>query len=430
MLKEFIGGDLLVALENAKRGICSVEFERVTLVHHNDADGICAGSILYRTFSHLGFEPEMYCIERVHPAVVEKIHRRQGELVIYTDLGGLAGELIRDTDSGRNLVLILDHHPARRVEGEKIVVADPELFGISGDVFISASTLAYLFCRYLIASGVDSCPPLNNSRGRELKVEEEIDRELAGIAVIGSVGDYHDRSGGILGYDRYALDRAVSTGVAKIKIDDSRERYHLSRYGEFADVIADVLTTLGSVGYYSGDFRLARQVALEGASEKGIKRAEELRRMKEEKFRSKMVELRDNGFNDGRYVQWFHVGESFAPMGVKVIGLFCHTIKDMSFVDDSRFVAGFQDFLPELPDIGRVDWEGVKVSFRAPAPLEKKVLAGEVPGLDVTLPAATEKLGGSADASHRIAAASMIERGREEELINTWEAVMEEMMQA
>lgn len=428
MLKEFIGGELLVALENAKRGICSVEFDRVTIVHHNDADGICAGSILSRTFSHLGFEPGMFCIERVHPAVVEKIHRREGELVIYTDLGGLAGEVIRDADAGRNLVLILDHHPARRVEGERIVVADPELFGVSGDVFISASTLAYLFCRYLIASGIDSCPPLNNTEAKHLRVEEEIDRELAGIAVIGSVGDYHDRSGGILGYDRYALERAVSTGAAKIRIQDSRERYFLSRYGEFADVIADVLTTLGSVGYYSGDFRLAVRVALEGASEEGIRRAEELRRMKEQKFREKVLELRDGGFKTERFVQWFHVHRDFAPMGVKVIGLFCHTIKDMSFVDDSKFVAGFQDFIPELPGIGRVDWEGVKVSFRAPAPLEKRVLDGEVPGLDVTLPAATERLGGSADASHRIAAASMIEKGREEELIRTWEAVMEEMM--
>ncbi len=406
MLKEFIEEELFNALERAKAGICSVAFDRVVVVHHNDADGICAGAILHKSFSALGFEPTLYCIERVHPAIVERIHRREGSLIVYTDLGGLAGEVIRDVDRGRNLVLILDHHPAKNVEGERIIVVAPELFGVSGDVFISASTLAYLFCRQLTGLEMQGC---------------------ASLAVVGSVGDYHDRSGGILGYDRYALDQALHAGEAKIKIVDSRERYFLHGFNEFADVIAERLTTLGSVGYYEGGFRLAREAALHGFDERAVERAEELKRLKEERFRQKIRELKQSALRKERYVQWFHVGRSFAPMGVKVIGLFCHVIKDMSFIDENRFVAGFQDFIPELPDLGRIDWEGVKVSFRAPAPLERRVLRGEVPGLDVTLPLATERVGGSADASHRIAAASMIDKGREEMLIREWEAVMEEL---
>ncbi len=406
MLKEFIGEELFDTLERAKEGICSVSFDEVVVVHHNDADGICAGAILYKAFSAVGFEPTLYCIERVHPAISEKIHRREGSLIVYTDLGGLAGDVIRDVDRGRNLVLILDHHPAKDVKGDRIIVVDPELLGVSGDVFISASTLTYLFSKYLANKEIDGC---------------------ASLAVVGSVGDYHDRSGGILGYDRYALDQALHAGEAKIKIVDSRERYFLHHFNEFADVVADRLTTLGSVGYYEGDFKLARKAALAGFDEHTIERAEELKRLKEDRFKKKIDELREGALKKERYVQWFHVKRDFSPMGVKVIGLFCHTIKDMSFVDESKFVAGFQDFVPEIPDLGRIDWEGVKVSFRAPAPLERRVLSGQVPGLDVTLPMATQRVQGSADASHRIAAASLIDKGKEEQLIREWEAVMDEL---
>jgi single-stranded DNA-specific DHH superfamily exonuclease len=406
VLREFIGDELIKALERAKEGICSVEFRDVVIVHHNDADGICAGTILYKSFSALGMKPGMVCIEKVHPAIIEKIHAREDSLIVYTDLGGLAGDIIRDMDAGRNLVLILDHHPAKEVSGEKILVIDSELFGVSGDVFISASTLTYLFCRYITDSEIEGC---------------------ATLAVVGSVGDYHDRSGGILGYDRYALEQAIDAGEAKIKIDDSRERYFLNKFNEFADVVADYLTTLGSVGYYEGGYKLGMEAALHGFSDEVIKRANELKRLKDEKFKRKIEELKNGGIRKEKHVQWFHVGRDFMPMGVKVIGLFCHGIKDMSFIDEDKFVAGFQDFIPELPDLGRIDWEGVKVSFRAPAPLERKVLSGEVPGLDITLPRATERVGGTADASHRIAAASLIDKGREEELIREWEAIMEEL---
>ncbi len=408
MLKEFLKDELLDVMEKAKKGICTREFKDVVVVHHNDADGICAGSILYKSFLELGMKTKMICIEKVHPAIVEKIHKnKEDSLFIYTDLGGLVGDIIAEIDGGRNLILILDHHPAKNVEKENILVVAPELLGVSGDVFVSASTLAYLFCRNIADKEIHSC---------------------ASLAVIGSVGDYHDRSGGILGYDRVALQDAINRDEAKIKIEGSRERYFMKSFNEYADVIADHITTLGSIGYYTMDYKLGIKACLEGFDDKILKRVEELKELREEKFKSKIKELIEGELKKEKYVQWFHVKKDFMPMGVKVIGLFCHLIKDMSFVDENKFVAGFQDFHPELPEIGKIDWEGVKVSFRAPAPLERKVLSGNVPGLDVTLPWATERVNGVADATHRIAAASLIDKGKEEELIKAWGEIMEKLM--
>ncbi len=400
-LREFLSENFIKALDKARNELLFRSFRNVVVVHHNDADGLCAGAILLELFESLGKKPRSYCIEKVHPAVIEKIHNRKEDLIVYTDLGGLVGDLIAATDNGRNLVVILDHHPAK--VSEDVLVIDPELFGVSGDLFISASTLTYLFAR---SFGVEK-------------------PRLAELAVIGSVGDYHDRSGGILGYDRQALQDAIDMGRARIDIKESREVYYLKSFDAYAHEVADVLTTLGSVGYYSGDFKLGLEICREGDLDKATARAEELKNLKESKFNEEIERLKEGELKKGKYIQWFTVEDRFAPMGVKVIGLFCHLIKDMSFVSYDKYLAGFQDFIPEIPDIGKINWQGVKVSMRAPEYLERKVLSGEFIGLDVVLPQATSKVNGVADATHRVAAASLIEKGREEDLIREMEDIIE-----
>ena len=416
-LNEILSKDFVNALEKAQEGIGRREFEEIIIVHHNDADGITSGSILNLMFSALGMETKMYCIEKTHPAISEKIHNTEGNLIIYVDLGGLAGEAIRRVDNNRNLVLILDHHPAVRVEDTNTLIIDSELFDVSGDLFISASTLAYLFCHYII----------DNSKYIIFdSVIRKTLRKCVSLAVIGAVGDYHDRSGGVLGYDRFALNQALEQGDAKIEVKGAKERYYITSFGEYADTIADYLTTLGSVGYYKGYYKLGVDACLNGFKESTIEKANELKKIKEEKFDEKIEEIKKEGMKKSKHMQWINVENDFYPMGVKVIGLFCHLIKDMSFVDDSKFVAGFQDFIPELPEIGKISWHGVKASFRAPASMERKVFSGEIIGFDVTVPEATARVNGFADATHKVAAACLIDKGKEKEFIKEWEKVFEE----
>lgn len=416
-LREILSKDFVKSLEKAQEGIGRREFKDVIIVHHNDADGITSGSILNLMLSALGMKTKMYCIEKTHPAISEKIHDTENSLIIYVDLGGLAGEAIRKVDDNRNLVLILDHHPAIRVEDTNTLIIDSELFDVSGDLFISASTLAYLFCDYII----------DNSKYIILdSVMRETLKKCVSLAVIGAVGDYHDRSGGILGYDRFALNQALENGDARIEVKGARERYYINSFGEYADVLADYLTTLGSVGYYQGYYKLGVEACLNGFKESTIEKANELKKIKVEKFDEKIEEIEKHGMERAKHIQWINVEDDFYPMGVKVIGLFCHLIKDMSFVDDSKFVAGFQDFLPEIPEIGKIAWHGVKASFRAPAQMERRVFSGEITGFDITVPKATARIGGFADATHKVAAACLIDKGKEREFIREWEKVFEE----
>ncbi len=93
-------------------------------------------------------------------------------------------------------------------------------------------------------------------------------------------------------------------------------------------------------------------------------------------------------------------------------------------MDPDKYIAGFQDMPEEIPGLGRFEWDLVKVSMRVPTPLGEQIVSGEMPGLDWLLPEAALKIGGSIDACHGYAAASLIPRGREEELIDLMDELL------
>jgi hypothetical protein len=404
-MEEFLNREFFEWVESIAEKIKSFEGERVTIVHHNDADGICSGAILSKVCEHFDSKPELICIEKVHPAIVRRIHHKRDGIIIYTDLGGLAAEMIDRVNAGSSHVFIIDHHPARSIDSDYVYVLDPELSGISGDIFVSASTLNYIFFRAIA--------------GEEAT-------KYAYLAVIGSVGDYHDRSGGVLGLDRFALDEATDRGQVKVKIEGMRERYYVNFFSEYADVIAKRLTNLGAVGYEVGDYRLGVKACLEGFDEKTIEEAKKLEELKLKKFNEAIEYLKDGGLKEGKHTQWFHLKDRFSPMGVKAVGEFCQLIKDMTFINEEKYLVGFQNCPKVVPDLGEIDWNTVKMSGRVPTPLERKIFRGQAIGLDILVPKASEAVGGFADATHKIAAATVVEKGKEEEFVRAFERLVEE----
>ncbi|MBO8183687.1 MAG: DHH family phosphoesterase [Archaeoglobus sp.] len=401
-MEEFIDGRFFDWVDDAAAKIKSFKGEDITIVHHNDADGICSAAILSKLCEYLGHSPRLICIEKVHPAIVEKIHEKVDGVIIYTDLGGLAAKMIDEINAGRSYVFIIDHHPAKPIKSDHVFVLDPELGGISGDVFVSAATLNYIFFR---------------------RITEEA-KKYAYIAVIGAVGDYHDRSGGVLGFDRFALQEAIEENQVKVKLEQYKERYFIRFFNEYADVVAKYLTDLGACGYGMRCYRDAVRVLFEGFDEETLEEAKKLDKLREEKFHAEIERLKANGFNEGDYTQWFHVEDRFSPLGVKSVGEFCQLIKDMIFVDGKKYLIGFQNMPRIIPDIGEIEWNAVKMSGRAPTQLERLILRGVAPGLELLVPEASKAVGGFADATHKIAAACVIERGKEEEFIQEFEKLV------
>ena len=109
-----------------------------------------------------------------------------------------------------------------------------------------------------------------------------------------------------------------------------------------------------------------------------------------------------------------------------MIGEFCMEIRDESFVDPDKYLVGFQTMPPEVPELGSFQWASYKASMRLPSPLETQVLVDKkMPGLAYLVPEAAKQVGGSIDACHDYAAATVIDVGQEEALIEAMEELIE-----
>jgi hypothetical protein len=382
----------------------------VTVVHHNDADGLTSAAALQASLSRAGFAVRRVCIERVHPPVVARIHEQFPSTILYVDLGAQAAPVISEANRGRRFTIILDHHHPQESTDPEVLNIATEFFGLSGDMDIAAATAAYFFA---------------------LELDQE-NRDLAYLGVLGAVGDCHERGGRLVKENRQALIGAVEQGHVEIVEEaDGREGYVLTRFGDPLPMppFAVSVTTLGGAGYYMGGPDLGVRLCLEGPFPEARQKLEELRQVEQAAYDKVLSRLEREGFRETEHIQWFLVGEDFAPMGVKAIGEFCWDIRNEDFVDPEKYIVGFQVMDREVPGLGAFDWSLVKVSMRLPSPLEEKILVHHtMPGLSYLVPEAAKQTDGSIDACHDYCAATLIPIGREEDLIEAMEELVKDKL--
>ena len=396
------------ALNDAIARLRSESQERdLILVHHNDSDGISSAVTLEVALSRDGFDVQRIPLERVHPPIIERIHNRAASKpVIYTDLGGRAAPVICAANGDRSFTLILDHHPAEPSVSDRVLCLSTEFFGLSGEKEISAATGATIFAQAMSPKNAD----------------------LSYLGVIGALGDAHDREGRLVGENREAMLDAVARGDMEYEDRSGQETYTLTRFGSRTPMqpFARSLTTLGAAGYSMGGPETGAEACLNGPTAQYEAKLADLSALKDERFANELAQLKGGALAQTPHIQWFSVGSGFAPMGVKIIGEFCMDIRDELFVASDKYIAGFQDMPTGVPGLGSFVWDLVKVSMRVPSPLNKQIVSGEMPGLDWLLPEAALRIGGSIDACHGYAAAALIPRGREEELVALMNALIEQ----
>ncbi len=376
----------------------------VQVFHHNDTDGLCCGAILTRAFERGGYRVRRFCLEKPYPAVLRRVYEQEGEILVFADFAGRIAPLLSDLNGGRNLTLILDHHVAEPATDPRVHNLDPDLFGLKGDRDISASTTCYLFARNL--------DPMN--------------QDMAHIAALGAVGDEFFVDGRLAGENRVVALEAVRQGRVGILDQGDGERYILkSSEGQIAcDELGVYLDTLGGVGYYRNGPEIGVGVCLEGVSAESDRMVDELEDTKTRAFNTEISRLKTGALEPSPHIQWFHVGDRFSPMGVKMIGAFCDFIKNMEFVDPKRYIAGFQNIPNEIPGFGAMEFNEAKISMRVSAYLEGQIRAGGAMGLDRLLPMATDRLGGFSDACHSLTAATTVAMGKEARLIEEMEKIL------
>jgi hypothetical protein len=400
-------------IEEIRKGIHLMRAagSEVALVHHNDADGLTSAAVLETALTRAGFSVHRICIERVHPPIVARIHEQFPMTIFYVDLGGQAAPVISDANQGKRTTLILDHHHPQKPTDSRVINISTEFFGLSGDMDISASTAAYFFALEL----------------------DDANRDLAHVAVLGAVGDEHDREGGLVKENRDALLDAIEQGQVQVDVDEQgKEICSLTLFGDVVPMapLAIAVTTFGGVGYYSDGPDIGVQVCLKGLFPEAKLRLEELRRTQQAAYQETTARLIRDGFQETEHIQWFTVGDDFSPMGVKIIGEYCWDIRNESFVNPEKYIVGFQNMASEIPGVGSFNWAQTKASMRLPTPLEHKILGDRsMPGLSYLTPEAARQVGGSIDACHDYTAATIVDVGQEEALVMAMEKLVQAELQ-
>ena len=381
--------------------------KEVQVFHHNDSDGLSSGAILTRTFERAGFAIKRFCLEKPYPALLQKVYEQEGGIIVFADFAGRIAPILSDLNRGRNLTLILDHHVAEASTDPKVHNLDPCLYGLKGDRDISGSTTCYLFACTL--------DPAN--------------KDLAYLAAIGAVGDEFFVDGCLVSENRDVALESVEQGKMEIKAQAVGERYYLNtpRGQVPCDEFGAYLDTLGAAGYYQNGPDMGIKVCLDGATEDSDRVLADLKSLQAKAFEEELNRIRSGALIQTDHIQWFQVENRFQPMGVKMIGVFCDAIKNSEHVDPAKYVAGFQIIPDEIPGFGPIGMNDVKISMRVSAQMEADIRAGKAMGLDVLLPEATNKLGGFSDACHTLTAATTVAIGKEEQLIEEMEKILNEV---
>ncbi len=393
------------AMENAIREVKQWHEKSVQIYHHNDADGLCSGAILTRAFERQGFKVQRFCLEKPYPAVLRKIYEQEGNILVFADFAGRIAPLLSELNKGRNLTLILDHHVAEASTDPRVHNLDPDLYGLKGDRDISGSTTCYLF-----ALTMDS-----------------VNRDMAHIAAIGAVGDGFFVDGMLVSQNRDVTLEAVQQGLIEIKKYETGELYFLTTPKGQIPVIefSDYLDILGGVGYYQQGPDIGVRVCIEGFIPEAERKVKELKAIRTRIFSEEITRLQSGELKKTPHIQWFHVEKRFFPMGVKMIGAFCDTIKDTNLIDPRKYIAGFQIIPDEIPGFEAITFNEVKISMRVSPHMEGEIRAARTMGLDILLPEATTRLGGFSDACHSLTAATTVAIGKEEKLIEEMEKIIQ-----
>ncbi len=397
--------NLINAMEQALAEVRQWPEKTVQIFHHNDADGITSGAILTRAFEREGFKVQRSCLEKPYPAVLKKVYEQEGHLIIFADFAGRIAPMISELNKGRNLTLILDHHVAEASTDPMVHNLDPDLYGLKGDRDISGSTTCYLFALTMDA----------------------INHDLAQVAAIGAVADGFFVNGELVSQNRDAALEAVQQGKMEIRKIEAGEQYLLKSSKGDTPVLefGDYLDLLGGVGYYQNGPDMGVRTCLEGVSPESDRMVEELKTIRTAKFNAEIARLKAGALKKTPHIQWFHVEKRLFPMGVKMIGALCDAIKDTNLIDPLKYLAGFQVIPDEIPGFGTITFNEVKISMRVSPYMEGEIRAGRAMGLNIFLPEATSRLGGFSDACHSLTAATTVAIGKEEQLIDEMEKILQ-----
>ncbi len=181
------------------------EADGVVLASHIDADGLTSAAIAASALERAGIPFETVFSKQLDESEIAGIAELDRDVVLFTDFGSGQLDIISKHEAAGDFTpVIADHHQPADAETEYHL--NPLLFGINGASELSGAGASYALARALEPDGGDN-------------------RDLAGLAVVGAVGDMQAGGGELVG----ANERIVEDGVAAGVLDEGTD---LSLYGK------------------------------------------------------------------------------------------------------------------------------------------------------------------------------------------------------
>jgi len=192
--------NLLESAEQAAKTISKTAKEDgfIYAFSHLDADGVAAAGIIGKTLLRLDARSQIRITQWIDEKIAGEILSQKPQLVILTDFGSGYVDFLNEKLSDFKIV-ILDHHQVVGEESANFVHVNPHLHGIDGARDISGSGVAYF-----VAKAVDN-----------------INVDLAPIAVVGALGDLQDKydQRQLGGMNRKIVEDATNAGLLTVEKD-------------------------------------------------------------------------------------------------------------------------------------------------------------------------------------------------------------------
>ena len=170
--------------------------DSVLLASHIDADGLTSAAVASRALERAGLDFETVFKKQLNETEVASIAACACDTVLFTDFGsGQLDAITAHERAGDFEPVIADHH--QPADGETEYHLNPLLEGIDGASELSGAGAAYVLARALAGRSGQSAD----------------NRDLAGLAVVGAVGDMQAVGGELVGANRGIVEEGVADGV-------------------------------------------------------------------------------------------------------------------------------------------------------------------------------------------------------------------------
>ncbi len=368
--------------------------KHICIVHHNGADGVAGSVILTDAVSRIGGTVTSIAVEKLYPALIEKIHSSQQGLVIYLDLASNCASSVMMINQGRCHVLIIDHHLPVNAQCPFLYHCNPCLIGLRGDKHIASSGLAYLLVNELGLSNKD----------------------LSFLSIVGAIAHRQDR--GTLQGLNYGLYKRVEKSGQLITHNIEYPRDSLIQTLTWSCqsqsvTLADFVSDLDKLGYTSAGVEIARKLCTIGYSDLHLNKVQEVNKKKNEQYQQLRDLISQGGLRQSNSLQWFCLDNRFDSMSLKAIWEFMTQIQHEDFFEPYKYIVAFRRIPTVFPEIGLVKLNSTEALIRLPAVLEQRMYMKSEPSLLDFVAQATHSIGGVVDSCHSHVAAITIPNGSE-----------------